>query len=155
MNARLDLIHEASLNWTRQAPLIVQMSDISRFSLDSRPYSRPDSSHQTDSIFSQHSLSSLHPHGMASAPNSPTRPSPNDLQSHLYASFLQRKTADVALRISGSWHAVYRLHRVILIQAVCLILRNMLQSASHLPVRAFSSRCSPQVLASQSRLAIV
>ncbi|KAI9059595.1 hypothetical protein FKP32DRAFT_1614086 [Trametes sanguinea] len=54
---------------------------------------------------------------MTSTPASPTRPTPNDLQSHLYASFLQRKTADVALRISGSWHAVYRLHRVILIQA--------------------------------------
>ncbi|KAI0327323.1 hypothetical protein GY45DRAFT_1347855 [Cubamyces sp. BRFM 1775] len=54
---------------------------------------------------------------MPSTPASPTRPSPNDLQSHLYASFLQRKTADVALRISGTWHAVYRLHRVILIQA--------------------------------------
>ncbi|KAI0666226.1 hypothetical protein C8Q78DRAFT_984566 [Trametes maxima] len=54
---------------------------------------------------------------MTPTPASPTRPSPNDLQSHLYASFLQRKTADVALRISGSWHAVYRLHRVILIQA--------------------------------------
>ena len=55
---------------------------------------------------------------MTPTPASPTRPSPSDLQSHLYASFLQRKTADVALRISGSWTAVYRLHRVILIQAV-------------------------------------
>ncbi|KAI0638951.1 hypothetical protein C8Q77DRAFT_1045670 [Trametes polyzona] len=54
---------------------------------------------------------------MTPTPASPTRPSPNDLQSHLYASFLQRKTADVALRISGSWNAVYRLHRVVLIQA--------------------------------------
>ncbi|KAH9945582.1 hypothetical protein B0H21DRAFT_744355 [Amylocystis lapponica] len=42
---------------------------------------------------------------------------PADLQSHLYTSFLQRKTADVALRIRGSWNAVYKLHRVILIQA--------------------------------------
>ncbi|KAI0735694.1 hypothetical protein C8Q76DRAFT_288408 [Earliella scabrosa] len=54
---------------------------------------------------------------MTPPPTSPARPTPNDLQSHLYASFLQRKTADVALRISGSWHAIYRLHRVILIQA--------------------------------------
>ncbi|TFK88520.1 hypothetical protein K466DRAFT_488780 [Polyporus arcularius HHB13444] len=54
---------------------------------------------------------------MTSPPTSPTRPSPGDLQSHLYASFLQRKTTDVALRVSGSWHAVYKLHRVILIQA--------------------------------------
>ena len=64
-------------------------------------------------------LLSLRSHVMTPPPTSPTRPSPNDLQSHLYASFLQRKTADVALRISGSWHAIYKLHRVILIQAVC------------------------------------
>lgn len=44
--------------------------------------------------------------------------SPADLQNHLYQSFLSRKTADVALRIRGSWHAIYRLHRVVLIQAV-------------------------------------
>ncbi|KZT67680.1 hypothetical protein DAEQUDRAFT_672979 [Daedalea quercina L-15889] len=49
---------------------------------------------------------------------SPTRgASPADLQNHLYQSFLARKTADVALRIRGSWHAIYRLHRVVLIQA--------------------------------------
>lgn len=51
---------------------------------------------------------------------SPARgPTPADLQSHLYQSFLTRKTADVALRVRGSWHAIYKLHRVILIQAVC------------------------------------
>ncbi|KAK0446424.1 uncharacterized protein EV420DRAFT_901967 [Desarmillaria tabescens] len=44
-------------------------------------------------------------------------PSPQDLQSHLYHAFLDGKTADVALRISGSWRAVYHLHRVILIQS--------------------------------------
>ena len=86
------------------------MSDISAFSLDSRPYSHP---------LPQPSLLSFRSHVMTPPPTSPTRPSPNDLQSHLYASFLQRKTADVALRISGSWHAIYKLHRVILIQAVC------------------------------------
>ncbi|KAF9817534.1 hypothetical protein IEO21_03385 [Rhodonia placenta] len=49
---------------------------------------------------------------------SPARgPTPADLQSHLYQSFLTRKTADVALRVRGSWHAIYKLHRVILIQA--------------------------------------
>ncbi|KAI0793287.1 hypothetical protein C8Q75DRAFT_713058 [Abortiporus biennis] len=41
----------------------------------------------------------------------------SDLQHHLYAAFLEQKTADVALRIRGSWHAIYKLHRVILIQA--------------------------------------
>ncbi|KAI0358924.1 hypothetical protein OH77DRAFT_1420423 [Trametes cingulata] len=91
------------------------MSDISASSSFPGPYSR--FSHLSDSLFSQPSLPSLRSHVMTPTPASPTRPSPNDLQSHLYASFLQRKTADVALRISGSWHAVYRLHRVILIQA--------------------------------------
>jgi len=58
-------------------------------------------------------------HHMSGAqPTSPTRgPTPVDLQSHLYQSFLSRKTADVALRIRGSWNALYKLHRVILIQA--------------------------------------
>jgi hypothetical protein len=41
-----------------------------------------------------------------------------DLQTHLYMSFLEAKTADVALRVRGSWAAIYRLHRVVLIQAV-------------------------------------
>jgi hypothetical protein len=49
-----------------------------------------------------------------SLPVSPTV----DLQSHLYMSFLEAKTTDVALRIRGSWAAIYRLHRVVLIQAV-------------------------------------
>ncbi|KAF5355253.1 hypothetical protein D9758_006020 [Tetrapyrgos nigripes] len=48
--------------------------------------------------------------------NSPG-PSPADIQSHLYQSFLQRSTADVALRVSGTWSAIYRLHRVVLIQS--------------------------------------
>lgn len=92
------------------------MSEISA----SFPDSHSRFSHLTSSLFSQPSgsLSSFRSHDMTPTPASPTRPSPNDLQSHLYASFLQRKTADVALRISGSWNAVYRLHRVILIQAV-------------------------------------
>ncbi|KAI0935786.1 hypothetical protein AcV5_004111 [Taiwanofungus camphoratus] len=57
-----------------------------------------------------------------SSPLSPTRgPTPSELQMHLYESFLQRKTADVALRIRGSWRAIYKLHRVVLIQAVSLL----------------------------------
>jgi len=47
--------------------------------------------------------------------------SPRNLQDHLYASFLEGSTSDVALHISGSWHAVYRLHRVVLIQAVSFV----------------------------------
>lgn len=42
-----------------------------------------------------------------------------DIQSHLYAAFLEGSTADVAIRVSGSWSAIYRLHRVVLIQSVC------------------------------------
>src|ERR1700691_4685510 len=44
--------------------------------------------------------------------------SPIDIQSHLYTSLLEARTADVALKVRGSWKAVYRLHRVVLIQAV-------------------------------------
>ena len=46
--------------------------------------------------------------------------SPADLQSHLYASFLEAKTPDVTLHVRGQWQAKYRLHRVVLIQAVSL-----------------------------------
>ncbi|KAG6814427.1 hypothetical protein H0H92_007430 [Tricholoma furcatifolium] len=44
-------------------------------------------------------------------------PSPVDIQNHLYASFLEGSTADVALRVHGSWVAIYKLHRVVLIQS--------------------------------------
>ncbi|KAK1215302.1 hypothetical protein PQX77_022093 [Marasmius sp. AFHP31] len=40
-----------------------------------------------------------------------------DLAGHLYASFLHGHTADVVLRVVGTWSAIYRLHRVVLIQA--------------------------------------
>ncbi|KAJ7456442.1 hypothetical protein FB451DRAFT_1353827 [Mycena latifolia] len=40
-----------------------------------------------------------------------------DLQRHLYTSFLHGRTPDVALRVRASWHATYKLHRIILIQA--------------------------------------
>ena len=46
---------------------------------------------------------------------------PRNLQDHLYASFLEGRTPDVALHISGSWQAVYKLHRLILIQAVSFL----------------------------------
>lgn len=45
-------------------------------------------------------------------------PSPADIQSHIYAALLQGKTADVALRVKGTWSAVYKLHRLVLIQSV-------------------------------------
>lgn len=56
-------------------------------------------------------ISSAHP------PDTMSVHFPRNLQDHLYASFLEGSTADVALHISGSWQAVYKLHRVVLIQA--------------------------------------
>ena len=50
------------------------------------------------------------------------QPSPLDIQSHLYASFLHSSTYDVALRVSGTWNAIYKLHRVVLIQSVRALL---------------------------------
>ncbi|KAF5355667.1 hypothetical protein D9756_003978 [Leucocoprinus leucothites] len=44
-------------------------------------------------------------------------PSPADIQSHIYTSLLQGNTPDVALRVRGTWSAVYKLHRIILIQS--------------------------------------
>ncbi|KXN87535.1 hypothetical protein AN958_08469 [Leucoagaricus sp. SymC.cos] len=44
-------------------------------------------------------------------------PSPADIQSHIYSALLQRNTPDVALRVRGTWSAVYKLHRLILIQS--------------------------------------
>ena len=39
------------------------------------------------------------------------------IQAHLYQSFLTGATSDVSLRCTGSWSAVYALHKVVLIQA--------------------------------------
>ncbi|QRW05007.1 hypothetical protein RhiLY_04006 [Ceratobasidium sp. AG-Ba] len=43
--------------------------------------------------------------------------SPRYIQNHLYQMFLEGQTADVSVVIRGSWQALYRLHRVILIQS--------------------------------------
>lgn len=51
-------------------------------------------------------------------PMSSPGPSSADIQTHIYNSFLEGKTADVALHVQGSWNAIYKLHRVVLIQAV-------------------------------------
>lgn len=58
-------------------------------------------------------------------------PSANGLQSHLYLAFLQGRTADVALRIRGSWHAVYNLHRVVLIQSVSAVFSHRIRLGLH------------------------
>ncbi|KAF8530998.1 hypothetical protein JB92DRAFT_2782164 [Gautieria morchelliformis] len=58
--------------------------------------------------------------GVRLAMKSPTTqtPTPTDIQSHLYLSFLHGHTADVALHTKGEgWAVVYQLHRVVLIQA--------------------------------------
>ncbi|KAF8272353.1 hypothetical protein EI94DRAFT_1796249 [Lactarius quietus] len=50
--------------------------------------------------------------------NSPiSSPQPAEFQAHIYNSFLQGDTSDVALRIRASWNAIYNFHRVVLIQA--------------------------------------
>ncbi|KAF9512755.1 hypothetical protein BS47DRAFT_1393914 [Hydnum rufescens UP504] len=55
------------------------------------------------------------------APNGSSMHSPShtseQIQAHLYKSFLNGATSDVSLRCTGSWSAVYALHRVVLIQA--------------------------------------
>jgi hypothetical protein len=53
-----------------------------------------------------------------SSPISSPIPQPAEFQAHIFNSFLQGKTSDVALRVRASWHAVYKFHRVVLIQAV-------------------------------------
>ncbi|KAG8829710.1 hypothetical protein FRC18_009106 [Serendipita sp. 400] len=42
----------------------------------------------------------------------------DQLKDHLYRAFLSGETADVLLRVSGNWNAVYKLHRIVLTQAV-------------------------------------
>ncbi|KAI6010186.1 hypothetical protein EDC04DRAFT_2770258 [Pisolithus marmoratus] len=49
--------------------------------------------------------------------NPGTSPSTVDLQHHIYNSLLESRTADVALHVRGTWQAVYKLHRVVLIQS--------------------------------------
>jgi hypothetical protein len=51
-------------------------------------------------------------------PMTPTGLSSVDLQQHIYNSLLESRTADVALHVRGTWEAVYKLHRVVLIQSV-------------------------------------
>lgn len=43
---------------------------------------------------------------------------PHGIQSHIYDSFLKKQTVDVVLRVQGTWSALYKLHRVVLIQSV-------------------------------------
>ena len=73
--------------------------------------------------------------------------STRSLQDHLYASFLEGSTADVSLHVSGSWSAVYRLHRVILIQAVGSLLSShecYRTELGHRRDRNFSDASLPQ-----------
>ena len=61
-------------------------------------------------------------HPMDSGASPSTSISPIDIQSHLYTSLLEARTADVTLKVNGTWKAVYKLHRVVIIQAVRLTL---------------------------------
>jgi hypothetical protein len=74
--------------------------------------------------------------------------SPTDLQNHLYASFIEGSTADVALHIKGSWEAIYKLHRVVLIQAVTIFTTNVstffIALNRCLNIRVSSVQCLPQ-----------
>jgi hypothetical protein len=73
-----------------------------------------------------------------------------DIQQHLYHSFLNASTADVHVRVRGSWRAVYRLHRVVLIQSVSRAPR--LHSSAQFKCfhRASSTPCSPPASSSPS-----
>ena len=62
-------------------------------------------------------------------------PSATDIQSHLYNSFITASTHDVAIRVEGSWTAVYKLHRVVLIQSVRGTLIDT--SHAHTPLQGF------------------
>lgn len=55
-----------------------------------------------------------------SPPMNPAALSSVDLQQHIYNSLLDSRTADVALHVRGTWEAIYKLHRVVLIQSVSL-----------------------------------
>jgi hypothetical protein len=59
-------------------------------------------------------------------------PRPAEFQAHVYNSFLQGRTSDVAIRIRGSWDAIYKVHRVVLIQAVRTRSLLLLQRSLHL-----------------------
>ena len=70
-------------------------------------------------------------------------PSAADIQGHLYTSFLQGSTADVAIRVQGSWDAIYNLHRVVLIQSVSTPLLRPSSSLLSYPSRDSSAPSSP------------
>ncbi|KAG8930257.1 hypothetical protein FRC02_004465 [Tulasnella sp. 418] len=71
-------------------------------------------------------------------------PSAEDIQLHLYHSFLQRQTTDICLQVraKAGWNVEYHLHRVVLIQAGffrSLFTTGFLESSS----KKFSNDCIP------------
>jgi hypothetical protein len=68
---------------------------------------------------------------MPGSPSSTT----SELQDHLYQSFLLGRAADVTLDVHAlpRWSAQYRLHRVVLTQAVCEYMLYSLLNAHDLP----------------------
>ena len=71
-----------------------------------------------------------------------TKSMPQLLQSHLYEAFLSGTTYDVLLRVTGSWDAVYKLHRIVLTQAVRAAVDASLETRAHLAVALASNRTS-------------
>src|SRR5712671_6914255 len=81
------------------------------------------------------------------SPISSPSPRPAEFQAHIYNSFLQGRTSDVAIRICASWDAIYKFHRVVLIQAV----GDLVFSPSIVPFTYIASR-NTSVLFSQEVL---
>lgn len=71
------------------------------------------------------SVRDLIPMNSPSPVSSPV-PRPSEFQAHVYSSFLQGRTCDVALRIRASWDAIYNFHRVVLIQAVSTVFLSLI-----------------------------
>ena len=71
-------------------------------------------------------------------PMSPGSPSSVDLQQHIYNSLLESRTADICLHVKGTWEAVYKLHRVVLIQSVSASLRTAIVIQAFISTRGSS-----------------
>ncbi|KAG0699747.1 hypothetical protein DFH29DRAFT_935664 [Suillus ampliporus] len=66
---------------------------------------------------SSHNTSLIHRLRRSTPPMNAAALSSVDLQHHIYNSLLESRTADVALHVHGTWEAIYKLHRVVLIQS--------------------------------------
>jgi hypothetical protein len=87
-----------------------------------------------------------------SPPMNPAALSSVDLQQHIYNSLLDSRTADVALHVRGTWEAIYKLHRVVLIQSVSRIQRSCITFPDNSLQGFFSSLFTSGFLESSPRL---